>query len=58
MGEIVNLKLHRKRQARAAKDERTAENRAVFGRTKVEKTLTEAERLKAAKDLEAHQREE
>lgn len=58
MGEIVNLKLHRKRQARAAKDERAAENRAVFGRTKVEKTLTEAERLKAAKDLEAHQREE
>ena len=58
MGGIVNLKLHRKRQARAAKDGQAAENRAVFGRTKVEKTLTEAERLKAAKDLEAHQREE
>ena len=58
MGEIVSLKLHRKQKARAEKDEHAAENRAKFGRTKVEKQLTEAERLKAAKDLDAHKREE
>ena len=58
MADIVNLKLHRKRKARAAKDEQAAENRAVFGRSKPEKTLTEAERLKAEKDLEGHKREE
>jgi hypothetical protein len=58
MGEIVSLKLHRKRNARAAKEELAAENRVKFGRTKVEKQLTEAEKAKAAKDLDAHKREE
>ncbi len=58
MGEIVNLKRHRKRKLRIAKAERAAENRLAFGRTKQEKTQTEAERKKAAKDLEAHKREE
>ena len=58
MGEIVNLKRHRKRKDRAAKEEIAAENRVQFGRTKAEKELTEAQNEKAAKDLEQHKREE
>ena len=58
MGEIVNLKLHRKRKDRAAKEEIAAENRVQFGRTKAEKELTEAQNEKAAKDLEQHKRED
>ena len=40
MGEIVSLKLHRKRKDRAAKEELAAENRVQFGRSKAEKALT------------------
>ncbi len=58
MSEIVSLKLYRKRNARAVKEEHAAENRAKFGRTKAEKQLTEAEKVKIAKDLDAHKREE
>jgi hypothetical protein len=39
-------------------DEQAAENRAKFGRSKAEKKLTEAEKAKAAKDLDAHKRED
>ena len=58
MGEIVSLKLHRKRKERAAKEEAAAENRVQFGRSKAEKTLTETQNDKAAKDLDQHKREE
>lgn len=58
MGEIVSLKLHRKRKDRAAREEVAAENRVQFGRTKAEKELTEALNEKAAKDLEQHKRED
>ena len=58
MGEIVSLKLHRKRKDRAAKDEQAAENRARFGRTKHEKQLTAAEKEKSASDLDGHKRED
>lgn len=39
MGEVINLRLHRKRKDRAARDAIAAENRAKFGRTKSEKEL-------------------
>ena len=58
MGEIVSLKLHRKRKERAAKEEQAAENRLQFGRSKAEKALTETRNEKAAKDLDQHKREE
>lgn len=58
MGEIVSLKLHRKRKNRAAKEEMAAENRVQFGRSKAEKALTEATNEKAARDLDQHKREE
>ena len=58
MGEIVSLKLHRKRKERAEKDERAAGNRAKFGRTKDEKALTEAREDKAARSLDGHKIED
>ena len=58
MGEIVSLKLHRKRKERAAKEEIAAENRVQFGRSKAEKTLTDAKNDKAKRDLDQHKRED
>ena len=58
MGDIVSLKLHRKRKDRAANEDIAAENRVQFGRTKAEKKLTDASNDKAAKDLDQHKREE
>ena len=58
MGEIVSLKLHRKRKDRAAKEDIAAENRAQFGRSKAERKLTETLNGKAAEDLDGHKREE
>ncbi len=58
MGEIVSLKLHRKRRDRAEKQERAAENRVQFGRSKAEKELTDALNEKAQKDIDSHKRDE
>jgi hypothetical protein len=58
MGDILSLKLHRKRKARAEKQAQAEENRAAFGRTKQERELTEALNDKARKDLDALKREE
>lgn len=43
MGEIVNLRMARKRKARAEAETEAAANRAKFGRTKAEKTRDEKE---------------
>jgi hypothetical protein len=52
MADIVNLRQVRKQKARSEK-ERTAEaNRLQFGRTKVEKNLTEALNDKAERALD------
>lgn len=58
MGDILNLKLHRKRKARAEKQAKAEENRAAYGRTRQEKALTGALNDKARKDLDARKREE
>ncbi|WP_290545105.1 DUF4169 family protein [Aestuariivirga sp.] len=58
MGDIVSLKLHRKRKERAAKEETAAENRVQFGRSKAEKTLTRKLNETAAKEIDSHKREE
>ncbi len=58
MGEIVSLKLHRKRKDRAEKEAQAAENRLAFGRSRQERELTEALNEKARKDVDAHKREE
>jgi hypothetical protein len=56
--EIINL--NRARKAKARKDSRTqaAENRAKFGRTKVDKTVEAARAEKAARALDQAKREE
>ena len=48
MGNVVNLNQARKARARAEAAKRGAENRVLFGRTKDERTRTEAERDKIA----------
>lgn len=57
MGDIVNLKLARKRKARAGKEDRAAANRVLFGRTKAEKQAADAESRRTAAALDAHKRE-
>ena len=52
MGDLVSLKLHRKRKDRAEEEQRAADNRVQFGRTKAEKNLTKALNEKAAKTLD------
>lgn len=54
MAEIVNLRQARKQRARAEKDKAAEQNRLSFGRTKAEKALTQAERDKATRTLDAH----
>lgn len=58
MSEPVNLNRFRKAKARADSKVKAAENRVVFGRTKAEKTLADARRDKAARELDAKKRED
>jgi hypothetical protein len=58
MGDVLSLKLHRKRKARAEKEADAEQNRITFGRSRAEKELTEALNAKARKDHEAKKREE
>ena len=58
MAEIVNLRQARKQKARADKEARATENRASFGRTKVEKKLSQAEQDLAKSRLDSHKRDD
>lgn len=58
MAELVNLRTVRKRRARAEREAAAAEARTLHGRTKAEKDLERARAAKAARDLEAHRRDE
>jgi hypothetical protein len=51
--EIVNLRQARKQKNRELKETEAARNRAVFGRSKAEKRLTESERALAEAQLDA-----
>lgn len=56
--DIINLRRVRKEKARA-EDKRSAEaNRAAFGRTKAEKSVTKAETDAAKRKLDGHRRED
>ena len=57
MGEIVNLRRARKDRARADADSKAQANRIAFGRTKSEKSLTQAERDIAERRIEGHRRD-
>lgn len=54
MAEIINLRRARKQRDRAAAEKQAEQNRISFGRSKAERSLTEAERDKAARTLEGH----
>ena len=58
MGDIVSLKLHRKRKARAEKETQAEQNRIDHGLTRQERELIEARNAKAAKDLDKLKRDE
>jgi chorismate mutase len=58
MAEIVNLRTARKQAARKAARAKGDENAARFGRTRAEKDLEQARADKAARDLDAHRRED
>jgi hypothetical protein len=54
MAEIINLRRVRKQRARQEGEQQAQQNRIAFGRTKAERSLTEAERDKAARTLDGH----
>jgi Domain of unknown function (DUF4169) len=57
MGDIVNLRQHRKRKARARKGEAAAENRARFGMTRAERERNAATQTKEQRNLDGHRRD-
>lgn len=56
MSNIVNLNRFRKQKARVEKEQRAAENRDKFGRTKAEKEKDAAEQKRSRDHLDQHQR--
>jgi hypothetical protein len=54
MGLLINFRAARKRAARLHKEERAAQNRVQYGRTKAERDLEAARSSKAAREFEAH----
>ena len=57
MSEIVNLKRHRKRLARAEKEQKAEVNRRQFGRSKAEREQEESQAARAEHHLDGHKRE-
>ena len=57
MSKPVNLNRYRKEKARAAKKARADENAVVFGLSKAEKTLRDAQRDKSKRDLDGKKQE-
>ena len=58
MGDVLSLKLHKKRKARAEKEMQAEQNRISHGRSKAERELTDARNEKARKDLDGNKRGE
>ena len=54
MAEIINLRRARKQKARIDAGKTAEQNRISFGRTKAERSLSEAERDKAARHIDGH----
>ncbi len=57
MAEIVNLRMARKVRDRAVAEQKAAENRARFGRTKAEKATQRAKAEREARTLDGARRE-
>lgn len=58
MGEVVNLRMARKRSLRAEKERAASENRALHGRSKADRKADEAERKRGAALLDGHRRDD
>lgn len=58
MGDILSLKLHRKRKARAEREAEAGQNRITHGRSREEQELTEARNAKSRADLDKLKRDE
>lgn len=56
MAEIVNLRLARKRKARAQKELQASQNHALHGRTRAERTSAETERTQRDRHLDGHRK--
>lgn len=54
MAEIINLRRARKQRQREEAGKQADQNRIAFGRSKAERSLTEAERDKAERSLDGH----
>jgi len=52
MASVINLNRFRKAKKRAAAEQRAAENRVAFGRTKKEHKTADRERLLANRELD------
>ena len=53
MAEIVNLRLARKARDRSRKQDEAQRSRMLFGRTKADRRLSEAQRAKAERELDS-----
>ena len=58
MAEIINLRQHRKRKARAQKEAAATEKRALHGLTKAERERLSAQRRLDSRRLDEHRRSE
>ena len=52
MADVINLRQARKQKARAEKDQKAAENRAQYGRSKHEKAVTRALKAQVERALD------
>ncbi|MFN3869707.1 MAG: DUF4169 family protein [Hyphomicrobiaceae bacterium] len=55
--EILNLRRARKAKARRDAEQKAAENRVLFGRTKAERQITRSERERNARQLDGSLRD-
>ena len=56
-GDVINLRLARKNKARSEAEKRAEENRAKFGRSKAEKSLSAAVKNLTEKSLDGSKRD-
>jgi hypothetical protein len=54
MGDVINLRRFRKRDAKRRDNEQTAANRVVHGRTKAQRELEASRAEKSRRDFDAH----
>ena len=57
MNKVINLRQKRKQRGRDEKRQKADESAVLHGRTKAEKTLQQAQSVKAARALDGHKRD-